>query len=178
MRVAPACALMNAIAFGTKRAFHGFLRVTRKALASFGLTAARFDMMSALLFGDRPDPNVTRSIMQSELRRKLGVTSPVVTRMLRALEILGWVARRRYEHDRRQRVVELTASGEECIRRARGMLLRGVQRVVYQAICFGGHRDPDQRLIHMSTLESYLDVLRRDFGDKAVLYYPWGHPDD
>ncbi|HEY8038213.1 MAG TPA: hypothetical protein VIF15_00395 [Polyangiaceae bacterium] len=21
-------------------------------------------------------------------------------------------------------------------------------------------------------------VLRRDFGDTATLYYPWGHPDD
>jgi hypothetical protein len=30
----------------------------------------------------------------------------------------------------------------------------------------------------MDQLESYLDVLRRDFGDTATLYYPWGHPDD
>jgi hypothetical protein len=30
----------------------------------------------------------------------------------------------------------------------------------------------------MEWLESYLRVLRRDFGDTATLYYPWGHPDD
>jgi hypothetical protein len=32
---------VNAITFGTKRAFHGFLRVTRKQLVEMGLTAAR-----------------------------------------------------------------------------------------------------------------------------------------
>jgi hypothetical protein len=42
----------------------------------------------------------------------------------------------------------------------------------------GKHRDPNQRFIHMEWLESYLRVLRRDFGDTATLYYPWGHPDD
>jgi hypothetical protein len=31
---------VNAITFGTKRAFHGFLRVTRKQLVKMGLTAA------------------------------------------------------------------------------------------------------------------------------------------
>jgi hypothetical protein len=30
----------------------------------------------------------------------------------------------------------------------------------------------------MDMLESHLHVLRRDFGDTATLYYPWGHPDD
>jgi hypothetical protein len=44
---------MNAILFGTKRAFHSFLSVTRRPLLSFGLTAARFDMLFALM-EDRP----------------------------------------------------------------------------------------------------------------------------
>jgi hypothetical protein len=30
----------------------------------------------------------------------------------------------------------------------------------------------------MANLESFLHVLRRDFGDTATLYYAWGHPDD
>ena len=53
---------MNAIAFGTKRAFHGFLRVTRKPFASLGLTAARFDMMSALWGGPRLGPSGIRRV--------------------------------------------------------------------------------------------------------------------
>jgi DNA-binding MarR family transcriptional regulator len=165
---------MNAIAFGTKRAFHGFLRVTRKALASVGLTAARFDLMQPLL-GERGDS--AYSVRQSELRRVLGVTAGVVSRMLAALEALGLVERTR-GYDKRQRVVTLTARGIDCLRRARRLLLRGVQRIVCDAICFGRSRDPQERFVHMQALESYLLVLRRDFGDTATLYYPWGHPDD
>ena len=165
---------MNSVAFGTKRAFHGFLRVTRKALASVGLTAARFDLMHPLL-----DARGTFSypVRQDELRRKLGVTAGVVSRMLGALEKLGLVTRSR-ALDRRKRKVELTERGIECMRRARRLLLRGVRRIVWDAICFGRHRDPNQQFLHMQQLESYLLVLRHDFGDTATLYYPWGHPDD
>jgi DNA-binding MarR family transcriptional regulator len=165
---------MNAIAFGTKRAFHGFLRVTRKALASVGLTAARFDLMQPLLAtygGSR------YAVRQRELRRELGVTAGVVSRMLASLEALGLVERTK-DYDKRQRIVTLTARGVDCLRRARRLLLRGVQRIVCDAICFGRSRDPQERFIHMEKLESYLDVLRRHFGDTARLYYPWGHPDD
>jgi DNA-binding MarR family transcriptional regulator len=171
-------AVMNAIAFATKRTFHGFLRVTRKALASLGLTAARFDMLSAL-YGDHDRfENDCQLISQRELRDELGVSASVVSRMVRALEALGLVKRERCLGDRRQFWVALTDEGWECIRRAHRLLLRGVQRIVCDAICFGQSRDPHQRFIHMDALESYLRVLRRDFGDTAWLYYPWGHPDD
>lgn len=165
---------MNSVAFGTKRAFHGFLRVTRKALVSVGLTAARFDLMQPLL---ARECDRAFTLRQSELRRILGVTAGVVSRMLRALEALGLVERTK-GYDRRQREVTLTARGMECMRRARRLLLRGVQRIVLDAICFGGRRDPWKQFAHMDTLESYLNVLRRHFGDTATLYYPWGHPDD
>jgi DNA-binding MarR family transcriptional regulator len=169
---------MNAIAFGTKRAFHGFLRVTRKALASLGLTAARFDMMCAMFGSHDRLENAFELVTQRELRAELGVSASVVSRMVRALEVLGWVKRERCEEDRRTFWVELTDTGWECIRRARRLLLRGVQRIVCDAICFGRSRDPNQRFIRMAALEEYLDVLRRHFGDTALLYYPWGHPDD
>jgi DNA-binding MarR family transcriptional regulator len=161
---------MNAIAFGTKRTFHSFLRITRKALASFGLTAARFDMLSAL-----------KGYMfrhQTELRRALGVSASVVSRMLDALEALGLVERTVDRTDRRRRFVELTKRGEACIAAAAKALLRPVRRLVFMAICFGKHRDPNQVFLRMEALESALRVLRRDFGDTATLYYPWGHPDD
>ena len=169
--------LVNAITFGTKRAFHGFLRVTRKPLASMGLTAARFDMLSALLSSGNDG---RRLMWQSELRKLLGVTAPVVTRMVRALERLGLVRRQREDRygDRRQICVWLTDAGEQCILGARGVMLRAMRKLVYVAICFGQHRDPDKRLVHMDRLEGYLRSLRSTFGDKALLDYPWGHPDD
>jgi DNA-binding MarR family transcriptional regulator len=173
---------MNAIAFGTKRAFHGFLRVTRKALASFGLTAARFDMLCAILEGAPPDdfdPPEPPEIPQSELREALGVSAPVVTRMLQSLEAHGLVRRTRCVIDRRTRIVHLTERGLECIREARQSLLRAVQRLVYQAICGNtGRRDPFVRFERMDGFEGLLRAVRSSFGDEATLHYGWGHPDD
>lgn len=168
---------MHAIAFGTKRTFHGFLRITRRAFASLGLTAARFDLMFAVLRNPTPTTD-EYPVRQSDLRRTLGVTPGVVSRMLRSLEILGLVIRRRHEGDRRQRLVNLTALGKKCVIKARRLLLGRIHWIVCKCICFGSHADPNERLFNMDHLEGYLRVLRRDFGDAASLYYPWGHPDD
>jgi len=167
---------MNAIFFASKRAFHGVLRVTRRPLGSLGLTAARFDLMFALL--RRDTAGVGGSTRQRDLRRTLGVTASVVSRMLRSLEALGWVQRTRPFHDRRQRQVNLTESGRERILTAYKTLFRAAQRLVDRAICFGAHRNRNARFRHMATLEGYLDAMRRHYGDVASLYYPWGHPDD
>jgi DNA-binding MarR family transcriptional regulator len=167
---------MNAIFFASKRAFHGVLRVTRRPLASLGLTAARFYLMFVLW--RRDTACVGGSIRQSDLRRALGVTASVVSRMLRSLEALGWVQRTRSHDDRRQREVTLTEPGRGRIRSAYRALFRAAQRLVDLAICFGEHRNRDARFWHMTTLEEYLTAMRRHYGDSASLYYPWGHPDE
>jgi DNA-binding MarR family transcriptional regulator len=166
---------MNAIAFATKRAFHGFLRVSRKLLASFGLTAARFDLLYTML--GNVGPYGYPRILQSELRKQLGVTAGVVSRMVRALEKLGWVKREVCSYDTRQRCIKLTEQGEARMLKARRAVVNGMERLVDDAICFG-RPDPGRRFRAMADLESFLDVLRRHFGDRATLYYPWGHPDD
>ena len=167
---------MNAIMFGTKRAFHGFLRVSRRPLVWLGLTAARFDLLSVMAVRGRA--HMMWPMWQSELRKILGVTAPVVSRMVKSLEALGLVRRERVDRDRRQVSVSLTEEGRRCILRARHVMIRAMRRLVYGAICFGQHRSPDARFEHMARLESYLSVLRDDFGDTAKLYYCWWHPDD
>jgi DNA-binding MarR family transcriptional regulator len=167
---------MNAIAFGTKRAFHAFLRFGRKHFARVGLTAARFDLMYAV-HGD-PRRKESYGSFQKDLPARLGVTAGVVSRMLRSLEELGLLTRKPPSCDRRQRHVALTDAGLTCLQDAWSLLVRLVRRFVCEAICFGKHRDPEQRFWRMTELESYLDVLRDDFGDTATLYYRWGHPDD
>jgi DNA-binding MarR family transcriptional regulator len=173
---------MNAIFFASKRVFHSAVRITRKSLHAVapGMTAARFDMMYALarptFDQDKFDRCVTR---QSKLWRTLGVTPPVVARMLRSLEALGWVTRRRPTYgDQRQREVTLTDKGLACIREAYKLHFRIAERIVYHAICWGEHRDEGARLVHMERLEGYLGSLRAYCRDTARLYYPWGHPDD
>jgi DNA-binding MarR family transcriptional regulator len=167
---------MNAIALGAKRAFHGFLRFTRRAFASVGLTAARFDMLLAIRGSVRSDQPF-ETIMQCELRSVLGVTAGVVSRMLRALEKLGLV-QRAHADDRRYKAVWLSQKGEACFRAARQLLMRSVQRVVVTAICVGQHGDARQRAQHVQRLRTYLTALRRDFGDTAPLSHAWARPGD
>jgi DNA-binding MarR family transcriptional regulator len=169
---------MNAHFFGTKRAFHAILRITRKPLRSFGLTAARYDMLYALL-GERPKPDsIAHTGLQKELAGKLGVHKSVVSRMLGSLEQLGLVMRTRIPYaDQRFRAVRLTEKGLERLRSAYRCLTRASQRLLCMAICFGKHRDPKERFRHMSAYESYLNVLRMHCGDKAWLAYRW-QPDD
>ena len=167
---------VNQIFFASKRAFHGILRVMRKPLLSLGLTAARFDLLYALM-ADGTAVGLGRR--QSELRRSLGVCGSVVSRMLTSLEKLGWVTRSRFEPcaDRRQRWVTLTDTGLKCITAAFRMLRRASWRLVHEAICFGKHRDPSAQFEHTEQLESYLREMRLLYRDTATLAYPW-HPDD
>jgi DNA-binding MarR family transcriptional regulator len=166
---------MNAHFFGTKRAFHAILRITRKPLASFGLTAARYDLLYAIC-GGAPETNEC-GVEQSELPGMLGVHKSVVSRMLRSLEQLGLVSRERCYGDRRRLSVELTNAGVARLADAIRCLERASRRLLCMAICFGRWRDPDERFRHMEAYESYLRVIRRDYGDAAWLAYRW-HPED
>jgi DNA-binding MarR family transcriptional regulator len=168
---------MNAHFFGTKRAFHGILRITRKPLASFGLTAARYDLLFAV-FGSVPKPDRSGCLTsQRELPRKLGVHKSVVSRMLRSLERIGLVARRRFQRDRRQYWVELTQAGRELFRDAARCLARASTRLLCMAICFGRWRSQKERFRRMSDYEHYLNAMRLQYADTAWLSYRW-HPDD
>jgi DNA-binding MarR family transcriptional regulator len=173
---------MNAIFFASKRVFHSAVNLTRESMRAVapGMTAARLDMMYALTSRSW-DHNKFRARLsrQSRLWRTLGVSPPVVARMLRSLEELGWVTRRRPAYgDQRQREVMLTEKGLACIREAYKLHFRIAERIVYHAICRGKHRDPGTRLVNMDRLEGYLRCIREYCRDRARLYYPWGDPDD
>ena len=80
------------------------LRLTRKAIKALGLTAARFDMLTAIW-------RHPHGLPQSALRQELGVGRATISRMLGSLEDLGLVYRRVADDDRRQRIVRLTPEG-------------------------------------------------------------------
>jgi DNA-binding MarR family transcriptional regulator len=169
---------MNAHFFGTKRAFHAVLRILRKPLESFGLTAARYDMLYAINGrvpkGLEPSHRIAE---QSELPDALGVHKSVVSRMLRSLEQLGLVTRERGVGDRRHLRVELTDAGVARLRDAARCLARASQRLLCMAICFGRRRNPYERFRHLDAYESYLMAIRMKYGDSSWLKYPW-HADD
>ncbi len=165
---------MNAHFFGTKRAFHSILRITRKPLRSLGLTAARYDLLYALVGRRGLARAETLTRRQSDLRRELGVHKSVVSRMLRSLEVLGLVARTRATTgDKRERHVTLTQAGFERIRDAFRCLERASRRLLCLAICLDKRTHFEARLHHMGIYEAYLSGIRETFGDTARLDYPW-----
>ncbi len=164
---------MHAVFFGLKRAFHSTLRQTRKTLAKIGLTAARFDLLFAL------HSNGKRGALQRELRRTLDVCASVVSRMLKSLEGLGYVERRRAFGDTRQRLVTLTPKGRGRLQRAiRQFLSWGyVQLALESVLAPDASSDSCEGLAAVENAEGLLRLLRYGFGDSADLHYRW-HPDD
>ncbi len=167
---------MNAHFFSTKRAHYAVLRILRKPLKSFGLTAARYDLMH-VLFGDGASNSPGSTLRQSEIRRNLGVCKSVVSRMLQSLEKLGLVRRDRVEADKRLRFVKLTKRGLDCMRQAIQCLKRASRRLLCIAIGFGNRRDWRACFDRLYDFELHLRGMRWHFCDKAALLYPW-YPDD
>jgi DNA-binding MarR family transcriptional regulator len=165
---------MHAIAFGAKRVFHSFLRVMRKPMRLWpGLTGARFDMMSAFLEGDDKRPVLVR-LRQSQLRRKLGVCASVVSRIVRALEKLGWMERWPHILDRRTWLLALTARGEQVIREARRLLLRPAERLMDDALHqLSSRQGRVGRWERLGKADGPLVLVRVHLGDPATLDYPW-----
>jgi DNA-binding MarR family transcriptional regulator len=171
---------MNAQFFGLKRAFHATLRLTRPLLAKLGITAARFDLLYALPHGRN---QFCRDMRQSDLRARLGVSRPTVSRMLASLEELQLVRRTPDVFDRRQIRVTLTQQGRTLIRRAvRHFLDSGWAQLALDS-ALDRHR-PGERwcddgfcLAETEELDGLLRRIRTAFGDFATLLYPW-HPDD
>jgi DNA-binding MarR family transcriptional regulator len=165
---------MHAAMFALKRSYWGSLKPTRKRLTELGLTAARFDMLYILRRG--------HPIAQRAITRTLGVTPPVVSRMLKSLRELGLVTRQRWGGDRREWLISLTAQGRTVIRRAIDAFIhsRRVHHIVERAICPtmpAGPARQEAAFYATEALESLLDRLRQGFRAGGTLHYPW-HPDD
>jgi DNA-binding MarR family transcriptional regulator len=166
---------MHTIFFGLKRAHHATLGLTRRALNRMGLTAARFDLLFALM-------PARLGMLQSRLRRLLGVSRTTVSRMLASLEQLGFLTRKVSWSDRRTRDVELTPRGRSIIVSAHRMFTRSgwAQLAVDTALgTDGAYRwfSEGDCIQATALFDGLLGQVRRVFGDRATLVYPW-EPDN
>src|SRR5205085_3629820 len=90
-------ARMHQIFFVAKRAHWGCQNRMRKPLKKkFDITAGRVDMLHAISKESWPQGREQR-----RLATKLGCVRSVVSRMLKAMEKLGWIHREKPEYDRR-----------------------------------------------------------------------------
>jgi DNA-binding MarR family transcriptional regulator len=144
---------MHGTLFGLKRAYWGSLGVTRKRLKELGLTAARFDLLYVLRQKRGP-------LRQRVLTRTLGVTHPVVSRMLKSLQTLGLTTRARRDADRREWIISLTPAGRALIHKAffEFIFRRRAARIVEEGLCPGMPPD-DNRAIEASFRRYDFDIL-------------------
>ncbi|GAB4190415.1 MAG: MarR family transcriptional regulator [Thalassobaculales bacterium] len=105
--------LTDFLCFGVYAAGHAFTRVYKRLLAPLGLTYPQYLVMVALWERDG------RTV--GELGEALGLESSTLTPLLKRLEGLGHVTRRRDRADERQVRVALTAQGRALAERARGV---------------------------------------------------------
>ncbi|MDB4935369.1 MAG: MarR family [Labilithrix sp.] len=156
---------MHAMFFGIKLAHLRTLTVTRGLLRGRDLTPARFDMMRVIELHRRD------GIAQENLRQLLGVSAPTVSRMLKSLELLGFVVRRRFAFDARSLIVRITKAGLERVRAARELLVdSGVaDRMALRGLAF----EPEVARPLVDTLRRFLSGIRKTYGCFAPFEHPW-----
>jgi DNA-binding MarR family transcriptional regulator len=166
---------MNYHFFAMKRAYHATLRLTRDVAAAYGLTPARSDMLYAIYCVPVYGPAGRGELSQSALRQRLGVSAPTVSRMIRSLEALGFVSRRRSSQDRRTFDIQLTDLGW---RRVRTMFFEifkwDIFDLALDCALVGATRamNTDKVDEERSCLYSIIGKLRWAFRDRATLEYP------
>lgn len=158
---------MHHVLCSIKRAGLLSLAMQRKWLAPFGITPARYEMLFVIA-NTNAWMKKYHYVHQSDIWLMLGVTRVTVSKMLRALETLGFVRRERsVVSDRRQVIVRLTQKARGLLRRVARHIIRPGQ--VFLAIySIFGMRDHD-----VGMFASYLIELRERFNDTARFHYPW-----
>ena len=158
---------MHHILASLKRASLVSLAQQREWLAPYGITPARYEMLFVIAHTDAWLKKV-HFCRQSDIWRQLGVSPVTVSKMLRALEKLGFVRRERsIARDRRQVYVELT-------RKARGLLRKVHMRVIRPGTVFLAIYSIFVKPEHDGgKFAEYLEFLRERFHDTATFHYPW-----
>lgn len=159
---------MHALFFHVKIAHLSIQVVARRLAREIDLTPARFDLLVAIS-RHGPYPG-TR---QDELRRTLHVSTSNVSRMVRALERLGWVERTRDRDDRRTWRVRLTERAEEMLGGEGAFAMKCAQKVVRRVVCEG-----QGILDTMLRVESLVHSVLALTGRPLAFLYRYGHPDD
>lgn len=156
---------MHAAAFAIKRSHLRILHTSRACVRRFGLTPARYDMLYAIF--------TQQASLQRQLWQLFDVSRATVSRMLIALEKLGLVRRSSLAGSR---LVRLTNAGEQLMAEAVLGCHRPMIRL-FERLCAPRRRRRD-RVVDVAHLEEWMSSVAAFFGDRARLYYWYGHPDD
>lgn len=136
---------MPFVRFSLKRIVLMASRNARAFAAVAELTPARADMLIALLHAEL-------GVAQRDLVHTFGITAPVVSRMVRALETLGFVSRRVCPRDRRVRLVSITDKGRKAL----------------DVLFDGWMADTGEALVQANAEQDLLDEWNDPLADKGI----------
>ena len=105
--------LASFLCFAVYSASHAFNRVYRRLLDDMGLTYPQYIVMVALW--EHGELSV------GEIGSELGLESNTLTPLLKRLEAMGYISRRRSREDERQVMIALTSTGSALRRKAAGV---------------------------------------------------------
>ncbi|CAN5161079.1 hypothetical protein BH09MYX1_BH09MYX1_07200 [soil metagenome] len=158
--------------FEMKQAHLTAVRFGREWTEPLGLTPARLDMLRAILeYG-------SFGIPQSRLRHSLSVTKTVISVMVRSLERLKFVERKRHPTDKRTYWVSLTASAKAALREIYYQsMTQGLLKLALISAFLKPPFDPRNELEGiLSHLRDRLLAFREAYG--IGVFNPWEPNDD
>jgi DNA-binding MarR family transcriptional regulator len=158
---------MHPLFFGVKRLYWLLVRCAGGLLMAKDLwvTPARFDLLRAL-------HKYPKGIARFKLVRLLGVSGPVVSRMLKALEAEGWLTRTRAEHDRRVVMVLATPAARSAVEDFLNEK-DGIVVAKEAASLFVSSKRARVRRRELQIFERFLVRARARLNDKAPFTHPW-----
>ena len=154
---------MNFVSFAIRRAYWSDLKAFRGAFRYFGLTAARFQVLFAIGYGNHT---------QADVARQLGVCRSTVCRLVQKLEKLGLVIRDDRKKDGRCFALGLLCAGVDAVLDFEDTMLR--KRILLKT---HGTAFPRNTYDILESIGGNATALAHDFGDRAYLPYPSYYPE-
>jgi DNA-binding MarR family transcriptional regulator len=156
---------MHRVFFSVKRVHLRVVEESKVLLRRFGITPARFDLLRVV------DAHEPHAVEQSMICRLLGVSATTVSRMLIALEKLGFIERTHVEGDRRRLLVRLSDDGWNRLDEAIVACLCSFKADLMAWQGVGGERTLAVKRLRL--LQKHLNAMRRAYRDGAPFVDPW-----
>lgn len=133
------------------KAQHRFMKVHRE-LCFEGLRKSEFVMLESI---ERENGNDAQGVYVSDIAKRLKITAPAVSKMLKCMEEQGYVERRVDEKDRRNTRVTITSAGRE----AEQWVRRQMEEFIAEAVERLGEKNAKELIFLMN---EYTEIIREE----------------
>ena len=130
---------------------NAFMKMHRD-LCFTGLRKSEFVMLEII---ERENGNREQGVLASDIAKRLRITAPAVSKMLRSMEEKGYVERRVDEKDRRNTRVSITPDGKEAEQQVRRQMQEFITGVIER---LGEERTKE--LIHL--MNRYTEIMQEE----------------